>query len=128
MLPLAEVQTAIYDALTPALAPVKILDAAGPNELFPYATMGESISTTSDTVGEQAVDIEFTVHVWSRQRGAQEIQGLMQTIKDALDGVRLTASAFQWVTTQWIYGQTMRDVDGVTRHGILRFKVLTFQQ
>src|SRR5262252_10195894 len=127
MLPLSGVQTGIYNALIPALDPVPVLDQVGPNQTFPYLTMGESIVVEDDTLDKQGVNIEFTVHVWSRQRGAQEIQDLMAQAKDALHDQRLPAVGFQWVATKLIYGQTLRDVDGQTRHGILRFRVLTFE-
>jgi len=127
MLPLAPIQAAIWDALRPALAPVPVLDLAGLNQTYPYLTIGEMIGTQLDTLGEEAVDVEITVHIWSRQRGMQEMQQLMETAKNTLHRARLPVTGFQWVTTIWNYAQTMRDADGVTRHGILRFRVMTFQ-
>jgi hypothetical protein len=127
MLPLSEVQTAVFAALGPALDPVPVQDSAGPNQSFPYVTIGEFIGGQFDTLNEQAIDLDLTVHVWSRQPGMQECQQLMTRAKDALDRQRLSVSGFQWVDTIWEYGQTMRDPDGVTRHGILRFRVVTFQ-
>lgn len=126
MLPLSEVQTALVAALGPALAPVPVLDHAGPNQVYPYVTIGEAIGNNADTLGEQGVNLEFTVHVWSRQAGMQETQQLMTRVKDALDRRRLPAAGFQWVDTIWTFAQTLRDPDGVTRHGVLRFGVLTF--
>jgi hypothetical protein len=126
MLPLAEVQKAVYDALTVAVAPVPVLDR-GHNETFPYYTLGETISGHADTLTEQGVDIEVTVHAWSRQPGMQECEQMMALAKDAIDRRVLPVLGFQWVTAIWDYAQTMRDPDGVTRHGILRFRVLTFQ-
>jgi hypothetical protein len=127
MLPLSEVQTAIFNALVPALAPTPVLDHAGPNQVFPYVTIGESISTEMDTLNEQSIDIEMTVHVWSRQDGMKECQQLMTAAKNALDRRTFPAAGFQWVSTIWIYAQTLREPDGITRHGILRFRVPTFQ-
>ena len=127
MLPLSEVQTAIYAALTAVLAPVPVLDEAGPNQAYPYATLGEFTAGESDTLGEQSVDMEVTVHIWSRQAGMQEVQQLMAAAKDALDRQRFAAAGFQWVTTIWNYAATLRDADGKTRHGILQFQVMTFQ-
>ena len=127
MLPLSEVQTALYAALVPALAPVPVLDLAGPDQEYPYITIGEMIAGHADTLNDQGVDIDMTVHIWSRERGMQECQQLMQTAKDALDRKTFPVTGFQWVTTIWNYAQTMRDADGVTRHGILRFRVMTFQ-
>ena len=127
MLPLSEVQTALFNALVPALAPVPVLDQAGPNQEYPYATIGEFVGGHDDTLGEQAVNLDVTVHLWSRERGMQECQQLMTAAKNALDRQRLPASGFQWVTTIWTDAQTLRESDGRTRHGILRFQVMTFE-
>jgi len=126
MLPLTEVQAAIVAALGPALAPVPVLDQAGPNQAFPYVTIGEFLGDQADTLNEQGVNLEITVHVWSRQPGMQECQQLMAQAKDALDRQRLPAAGFQWVDTIWTYAQTLRDFDGITRHSVLRFTVATF--
>jgi hypothetical protein len=128
MLPLSEVQTAIFAALGPALAPVPVLDAAGPNQSFPYVTIGEFGANQADTLAEQGANLEITVHVWSRGAGMQETQQLMTRAKDALDRQRLPAAGFQWVDTIWTYAQTLREPDGMTRHGVLRFTVATFSK
>src|SRR4249920_2542492 len=128
MLPLSEVQTAMFAALVPALAPVPVLDAAGPNQVFPYVTIGEFVGAPADTLAEQGADLAITVHVWSRGAGMQECQVLMTRAKDALDRQRLPAAGFQWVDTIWTFAQTLREPDGMTRHGILRFTVATFSK
>jgi Protein of unknown function (DUF3168) len=127
VLPLSEVQTALYEALTSALAPVPVYDHVSVDQVYPYVTIGESIAGHSDTLGEQSIDIEITVHVWSRQSGFQECQQIMTQAKDALDRETFAVPEFQWVTTIWTYSQTLREPDGETRHGILRFQILTFQ-
>ena len=126
MLPLTEVQTALFNALVPALAPVPVLDQAGPNQEYPYCTIGEFTASESDTLTEQSIDFEVTVHIWSRQPGMQESQQLMTKAKDALDRQVLPVAGFQWVTAIWNFAQTLREFDGETRHGILRFEVRTF--
>jgi Protein of unknown function (DUF3168) len=127
VLPISEVQTALYAALVPALAPVPVLDRAGENQSYPFASIGEFIAGESDTLREQSIDFDVTVHVWSRQAGMQECQQMMAKAKDALDRQVLPVTGFQWVTTIWEYAQTLREPDGKTRHGILRFRVMTFE-
>jgi Protein of unknown function (DUF3168) len=127
VLPLSEVQTALFEALTSALAPVPVYDRVSVDQVYPYVTIGESVAEHSDTLREQSVDIEITVHVWSRQGGFQECQQIMLAAKDALDRETFSVQEFQWVTTIWTYAQTLREPDGDTRHGILRFRILTFQ-
>jgi hypothetical protein len=127
MLPLSEVQAAIYAALVPALAPVPVLDHAGPNQSYPYVTIGEFLGEPADTLGELGADLDLTVHVWSRQPGMKETQELMTRVKNTLHRQRLSAAGFQWVDTIWTNALTMREPDGMTRHGVLRFTVQTFE-
>jgi hypothetical protein len=89
--PLSEVQTALFNALTPALAPVLVVDQAGPNQEYPYATIGEFVGGHDDTLNEQAVNLDVTVHIWSREPGMQQCQQLMTAAKNALDRQRLQA-------------------------------------
>lgn len=128
MLPLSEIQAAVWNALTAALAPVPVLDAAGPDQEYPFVTIGEFVAQEFDTLGDEAVDMDMSVHLWSRQPGMQEVQHLMQAAKDALHRQSFALpDGIQHVTTIWEYATSLRDADGVTRHGILRFRILTFQ-
>jgi hypothetical protein len=128
VLPIGGIQQALYEALSVALAPVPVVDYAGPNQEYPYVTIGEFTGAHADTLAEQGADLELTVHVWSRQPGMQQTGALMEAAKDALHRQRFAVSGFQWVDTIWDYAQTLRDPDGKTRHGILRFRVMTFEQ
>jgi hypothetical protein len=104
-----------------------VIDQAGPNQVYPYATIGEFFGEHADTLGDEAINLDVTVHLWSRQPGMQECQQLMETAKNTLDRAVLSVTGFQWVTAIWTYAQTLREPDGMTRHGILRFQVQTFQ-
>jgi hypothetical protein len=126
VLPIASAQQAVYDALLAALAPVPVLDDAGVNQSYPYVSIGEFIAGHADTLTDEAADLEITIHVWSRQPGMQECSELMEAAKAALHRVPLAIADAQWVDTIWNYAQTLRDPDGKTRHGILRFRILTF--
>lgn len=127
MLPINSVQQGLYTVLTAACAPVPVVDNAGPNQSYPYVSIGEAIGEHADTLGEMGVDLEFTVHVWSRQLGMQECSDLMEAAKNALHRQSFPLADAQWVSTIFVQAQTMRDADGKTRHGILRFRVLTFE-
>lgn len=127
MLPINAVQQGLYQVLSVALAPVPVLDGVGESRLYPYVSIGEVIGEHADTLDRDGVDLEFTIHVWSRQLGMQECADLMEAAKIALHRQSFALADAQWVTTIMTQAQTMRDADGKTRHGILRFRVLTFQ-
>ena len=128
MLPLSEVQAAVYTALVPALAPVPVLDYAGPNQTYPYCTIGELTAEHNDTLGEEGSALEVMVHLWSRQLGMLELQTMMAAAEAALHREKLTLSgALQCVAAVLEYSATLRDADGVTRHGVMRFRVMVFE-
>lgn len=129
MLPLAEVQAAVYAALVPALAPVPVLDVAGPNQSYPYATIGEFTAEHDDLLLDDGSSMEMMVHLWSRQPGMKELQMMMAMASDALHRRNLTLEGgmMQWVSSVLEYSATLRDADGVTRHGVMRFRVDVFQ-
>ena len=128
MLPLSEVQAAVYAALVPALAPVPVLDHAGNNQLYPYVTIGELAAEHDDTLGEEGSALEVMVHLWSRQPGMLELQTMMAQAEAAMHRAKLTlAGGLQWVASVLEYSATLRDADGVSRHGVMRFRVTVFQ-
>jgi hypothetical protein len=127
MLPFNSVQQAVYETLRAALAPVPVIDDAGPNQSYPYVTIGEFLGDHADTLGEQGSDLEVTVHVWSRQLGMMECADLLEQAHAALHRQPLVSPDFQWVDSICGQAQTLRDPDGKTRHGVMQVRVLTFQ-
>lgn len=124
--PFGDVQRAFYEVLTAALAPVPVLDDHPTNELFPYITIGVLNSLPDECLIEQGAEIGMQVDVWSIQPGMQETQYLMSSIIEALQHRKLILQGDQWVDTRWEMGDVIRDPDGRTRHGVLRFNVSTW--
>lgn len=126
IVPLADTQKAFFDVLTAALAPTPVFDDHPTNEIFPYLTVGVLNSTPDECLIEQGADISMQVDVWSIQPGMQEVQNLMSIVVDALQHQPLTLAGSTWVDTAWELGDVLREPDGRTRHGVLRFTVKTF--
>jgi hypothetical protein len=127
MLPLSEVQTALYGALVPALSPVPVLDYAGPDQEYPFCTIGEFTAEEDDTLLDEGIGMDVLVHLWSRSPGMQQLQLMMSAVKDALHRATLSLpDGMQYVSTVCEFAQTLRDADGVTRHGVMRFRVMVF--
>lgn len=128
MLPLSEVQAAVYAVLVPALAPVPVLDMAGPNQTYPYCTIGELMAEHDDALADNGSALELMVHLWSRQKGMLEVELLMAAVSEALHRQKLAlAGDLQWVSSVLEYSATLRDADGVTRHGVMRFRIAVFR-
>lgn len=127
----AAIQKAMYEALTAdealmLLVGGRVQDCVDHNALFPYVSLGEATETPQDALDKYGAMASVTVHIWSRERGMLESQMIGKRIFAALDDKRLVIDGTQCVECRCDLSQTLRELDGVTRHGILRFRVTTF--
>ena len=132
------VQAAIVAALKAASAVTDQL-AAGAGSVydhvpedagFPFVTVGESAARPFDGKGEggkgeDGMDQQVTIHCWSRQRGMKEAKAIMAAVVAALDRQSLALSGHSLVDIAFLFSDSLLDPDGLTRHGVQRFRVLT---
>jgi hypothetical protein len=121
------IQVAVYarlngDATLTAKGP--IYDDAPAEAAFPYVVVGEAYEVPYDTFGRQGRTLITTIHLWSRAKGFKEVNGMMDDVLRLLDRYALTPAGMTLVLFAYDYGQVIKDPDGFTRHGILRFKAL----
>ncbi len=64
------------------------------------------------------------MHIGSRYDGTKEIRVLMDKCHAALHNASLTLAAGQSVLCQFLRHDMVIDSDGVTRHGVMRFRLL----
>lgn len=126
------VQKAVYSALVndSALAglmgsPPDIYDNPPPNSDFPYVLIGESTAVDSDTKTTDGMEQTLTIHSWSRYRGQREVKLIMAAIVDALDDQALAVTGHTLINLRFEFSDTFKDPDGLTRHGVQRFRVVT---
>lgn len=121
-------QKAIYNALsgnlTDAGTAVPVTDHVTEGQAKPYVEVGE-ISTddwgTSDTDGTEHV---AEIHVYTGDRGRSYARSILRQVHDLLHHQALTVEGNQHVLTRFESSQTERDSDGLTYHGVSRFRVL----
>ncbi len=77
--------------------------------------------SNKDDAGLEAV---ITLHIGSRYDGTKEIRSLMDKCHAALHNASLTLAAGQSVLCQFDRHDMVIDSDGVTRHGVMRFRLL----
>jgi uncharacterized protein DUF3168 len=128
MLPIVAVYSELYTFLAAALAPVPVL-SAGHNETFPYLTLGPvGGGGQNDTLNEQATDFNVLLQAYSRQPGYLEIGELLEKTEAAVSRKKFPLpNGQQWVDTIFDDVQMFDELDGVTRRGVLRFRILTFK-
>ncbi len=109
-------------ALVPAAS---ILDHITQDSGFPYISIGETSAGPFDTKTEDGMEQSCTIHTWSRIRGFDELKPIMGAIVDALDEAALTVTGHTLVLMRFEFSDTILDPDGVTRHGVQRFRAIT---
>lgn len=102
-----------------------IYDHVPQDASFPYVVIGEGTATQWDTDDSTGSDATVTIHTWSRYRGRKEVKEMQRQIYNALHRYDLPVTGLNTVTVEWEHSETLLDPDGLTRHGILRFRIIT---
>ena len=119
-----EVQKAIYAALKAALNPVAVYDHVPRRASFPYVTIGEDTAVDAGDKTAEGQDITLTIHAWSRKRGRKEVKQLLGQVRGALHGQPLTVAGYTVRLVRFEFGTTFKDADGVTYHGVQRYRIV----
>lgn len=118
-------QAAIFNALdgVPGMPPV--YDDVPENVPFPYVVIGDDVSAAFDDDCGSGADSMVTIHVWSTYPGRAEAKQILDLIYRTLHRSNLVIAGNVTITIDADYQMTLLDPDGVTRHGVIRFRVLT---
>lgn len=73
---------------------------------------------------DNGLEAFVNLHIGSQKEGTKEIRGLMDKCHSALHNVDLVLANGQSVLCQFVRHDVVIDSDGITRHGIMRFKLL----
>ncbi len=120
------IQGAIFQALStePGMPPV--YDDVPQGAAFPYVVIGDDTSIAFDDDCGVGLESTTTIHVWSIHSGRAEVKSIMQLIYNRLHRQNLTGLTDGYVVTMNAeYQDTFLDPDGITRHGVIRFRLLT---
>lgn len=119
-------QAAIYSALTanPAIG-AQIYDAVPQAAAYPHIEIGEGLTLDWSAGLMRGEEHRIDVHVWSRYRGAKEARELMAKVKNRLHEQSLTLTGNALVDVRFSDSDLTVDADGLTRHGVVRFRALT---
>lgn len=119
-----ELQQAIFARLDGTLS-YPIYDHVPGDAAFPFIVVGDAMATewgAADLDGEQHA---LSVHVWSRYHGRMELKQIMGEIKSALDQVPLALTGHHLVDLRFVFADEFPDPDGISRHGLVRFRAIS---
>ncbi|MBA7465167.1 hypothetical protein ES707_00329 [subsurface metagenome] len=103
----------------------KVFDDLPKQEPYPYVTMGEMTARDWSDKFEPGQEVYSTIHIWSQYRGRKEAADMGDGILQALSKSPLDLGPnFRAVMDELDMNELIIDIDGITRHGILRFKYL----
>lgn len=92
---------------------------------FPYVEIGESTGESLDTKTELGFENTVVLHTWSRYRGRKETKQIQAAIYGLLHRGTLSITGFTHVNSEHEFTEVFTDPDGLTYHGIQRFRVVT---
>ena len=119
-------QQAIYsalnvDAITSDLS-CAVLDDVPSNQAYPFIRLGEDTAIDYDTKTLQGGEFTIELHIWSQYKGSKECKQIMDKVHDLLHDSSLSVTGFNLINLRFEFSDIMIDPDGVTRHGIMRFR------
>ena len=115
-------QKAVYGVLDAALS-VPVYDHVPQKTAYPYVVVGDDTSIPWDTDDSLGAESTVTIHAWSQYRGRAEVKGLLQQIYDALHRQDIAIENAHTIESIAEFQQTIVESDGLTRHGIIRFRI-----
>ncbi|MFN3232936.1 MAG: DUF3168 domain-containing protein [Alphaproteobacteria bacterium] len=122
-------QKAVFSSLTgnvPLMAVVTgVFDRVPLGTAYPYITIGEATAADWSTKTSTGQNHTLTLHVWSRDAGRQQAKQILDLIHTALHNQPLTLDGAALVLLQYAFSETLSDPDGITTHGVIRFRALT---
>jgi hypothetical protein len=126
-----ELQKAIFSALDGSTvgmdgANVPIFDDVPEDTKYPYVVIGEETASNNGTKTVDGIEHTLTIHAWSQYRGRREIKEIMQSVYENLHNTAITVSGASLVNIRQEFNTTMAETDGITRHGVMRFRAVVF--
>jgi hypothetical protein len=112
-----------YEPLTDLISAV--YDHVPQNAVYPYVVIGDDTSIAWDTDDSLGSESTLTIHVWSRLRGRKETKLIQEQIYNALNRYELEITGLHTIDIISEFAETFLDADGITRHGVQRFRLIT---
>lgn len=121
-------QQAVYtrlsgDATLTSTLGAAVYDHAPDGSNFPYVVIGDVTETPRDTMGTTGRDATLTVHTWSQYAGSKQVKEIQSRVDELLDRWKPTVTGWTSVNMQQEFFETFRDPDGITRHGVSRYRI-----
>lgn len=126
-----DLQKAVYVALVDAsltdatgTSNIEVFDDVPEGTAYPYVSIGEDTAVDVSSKDNTIFEHTLTIHVWSQYRGRRDIKELMEQVHNALHNVTITVSGASLCNLRQEFQTTLLENDGITRHGVMRFRAV----
>tara|TARA_B110000902_G_scaffold194651_1_gene220627 strand:+ start:110 stop:511 length:402 start_codon:yes stop_codon:yes gene_type:complete len=100
-----------------------VYDFVPESTAFPYVKIGEQTMVDDGTKDKKGSNFTLEVHTFSRYRGSVEIKNIMSVVYDILHESSLSVSGASLVNMRFEFSDIIKENDGLTTHGVQRFRV-----
>lgn len=122
---IAAVQRAVVAKLSSTLS-VSVYDFVPPDAGDKYVSMGSHTVVDASAKDVAGQEMTMEVHQWdSTHRGRMGVLNLQSAIYGALNNASLTLEGFGLTYIWYEFSTSFLDEDGLTMHGVMRFRVRT---
>lgn len=124
-----ETQKAVYGLITAALPTRPVFSLGGVPDNFEgsFIVIGDATGAGDDTDQTLGQQVTVTVHTWdfsSTARGMKNVKELMAEVYTVLNRAEFPVSGYTLTDCFFEFEQAMLDSDGLTPHGVQRFRIL----
>ena len=91
---------------------------------YPFVEIGNETAIDYSTKDADGAEYTVTLHVWSQYAGSKEAKQIMDRIHDLLHNSSLSVTGFNLINLRFEFSDILRDPDGKTRHGVMRFRAI----
>jgi hypothetical protein len=126
-----ELQKTIFDTLSgdstiTSTYGANVYDYIPDNTSFPYVKIGEETSVDNGTKTLQGNEHTLVIHTFSQYRGSKEVKNIMSRIYALLHESSLSVSGASLVNLRFEFSDVIKENDGLTTHGLQRFRAVVF--
>ena len=121
-------QTTIYNALNVSALTsdlsCAVYDEVPQDSSYPFISLGYGTAIDYSTKDVDGGEFTLVIDVWSQYKGAKECKQIMDKVHDLLHDSSLSVTGFNLINLRYEFSDIIRDPDGVTRHGVMRFRAI----
>ena len=96
------------------------------NTTYPYVQVGDDSMADNSTKDLDGNVHSIMIHTWSRYRGDKEAKEIMARIYELLHNSSLSVSGASLVNARFETSDILNDPDGITNHGVQRFRFVIY--